>query len=63
MQQDATLQYHIAELRSRLVISVISFIIAFIICYYFCEEIYKLLLIPFINIIAENNGNYFQQKW
>ena len=46
---------HLSELRSRLLKSFIFFIISFIICYYFSEEIYKFLVKPYSDVVLENN--------
>ncbi len=43
----APLIEHIIELRSRLFKSVIAFIIAFLICFYFASDIFNLLVIPY----------------
>jgi sec-independent protein translocase protein TatC len=43
----APLIEHLVELRTRLIYSLIGFIFAFIVSYYFAEEIFNVLLLPF----------------
>lgn len=43
------LMEHLVELRRRLMISLVAFIIAFIACYYFAREIYAFLELPLAN--------------
>lgn len=43
----APLLDHLIELRQRLLYSVIAIAIAFVICFYFADEIFNVLLIPF----------------
>lgn len=50
-----TLQQHLIELRQRVIFSVIFFVAAFCVCYFFAEEIYKFLLQPFIEISNQQN--------
>jgi sec-independent protein translocase protein TatC len=50
-----TLQEHLRELRSRIIFSVIFFCVTFVTCYFFAEEIYKILLQPFIEISNQQN--------
>lgn len=50
------LQQHLIELRSRIIFSVIFFIVALIFCYFFSQEIYNFLLQPFIET-SQNNQN------
>lgn len=50
-----TLQQHLGELRNRVIFSVIFFLVAFVLCYFFAEEIYKFLLQPFIEISNQQN--------
>ena len=45
---------HIKELRSRIVISLLVFIIIFAICYYFSEYIYHFLLAPLAELEKDN---------
>lgn len=51
-----SLQEHLAELRHRIIFSVIFFAIAFCVCYFFSEKIYEFLLQPFADI-SQNNLN------
>ena len=45
-----TLQNHLGELRRRLFISAVFFIITFGACYFFASEIYNFLLQPLVDI-------------
>lgn len=45
---------HIKELRSRLMLSVLAFIIVFAVCYYFSEHIYHFLLAPLAELEEGN---------
>ena len=53
--QQSSFISHLTELRSRLIKSFIFFIISFVICYYFSEEIYKFLVKPYSDAELENN--------
>ena len=46
---------HLGELRNRLIKSFLFFIIAFIICYIYSEQIYSFLVQPYSTAIIENN--------
>ena len=48
---------HLTELRSRLIKSFVFFLISFVICYYFSEEIYSFLVKPYSDEIINNNLN------
>ncbi len=51
----APLMDHLIELRSRLLRSLIAFIVAFVVCFYFSHAIYNILVGPFVRVaIAEN---------
>jgi sec-independent protein translocase protein TatC len=45
----APLIEHLIELRSRLLKSVVAILIAFIVCFYFAQDIYNILVIPYEN--------------
>jgi len=45
---------HLTELRNRLIKSFVFLILAFIICYFFSEEIYKFLVKPYSDAIIES---------
>ncbi|WP_237216674.1 twin-arginine translocase subunit TatC [Falsiroseomonas oryziterrae] len=47
---------HLMELRTRLIKSIIAFIIAFAICYYFSRQIYGFLAAPLADILASQGG-------
>ena len=46
---------HLNELRTRLIRTFIFLFVAFIICYYFSENIYAFLVQPYTNAVIENN--------
>ena len=50
----APLIEHLAELRTRLIRSVIGFAIMFVICFYFADKIFDFLLIPYQWAVGEN---------
>ena len=45
---------HLTELRSRLIKSFIYLFIFFIICYYFSENLYNFLLVPYVDAVKES---------
>ena len=47
---------HLAELRSRLVKSVIYLFIFFVICYFFSENIYSFLVTPYADAVKDGNS-------
>lgn len=51
------LMEHLVELRRRVVLSAIAFIIGFFICYYVAEDIYAILVRPLAAIMAEVGGS------
>lgn len=50
----APLIEHLIELRSRLVKSMIVFVIMFVICFYFASTIFNILVIPYANAVGES---------
>lgn len=48
---------HLVELRNRLIYSVIILFVAFLISYFFAEQIYGFLVQPLANALAEQGGN------
>lgn len=48
---------HLIELRKRLMISGIAFVVAFIGCYHFSQEIYGFLERPLADVLATHGGN------
>ena len=48
---------HLIELRSRLLWSVLAFIAAFAVCYYFSQPIYSFLAQPLADILISQGGN------
>ena len=46
-QTKAPLIEHLIELRRRLIYCVVAFVVAFFFCYYFAQDIYNFLLIPY----------------
>jgi len=55
-KNNMTLQQHVSELRSRIIFSLIFFVITFCICYFFSEKIYEFLLQPFIENSLQNQN-------
>ncbi len=51
-----TLHEHFAELRRRVIFSLVFFVAAFGICYFFSEKIYDFLLQPFVEISKDNQN-------
>ena len=52
---ELTLLDHLTELRLRIIHSVIFFLIAFIVCYSFKNEIYNLITYPLTKVLNENH--------
>jgi sec-independent protein translocase protein TatC len=52
----APLLDHLIELRSRLIKSMIAFIVAFIGCFYFSRHIYNILIWPFVDVVGAANA-------
>lgn len=52
----ATLSEHLAELRVRLLYSIVAFLVIFCICYYFSQGIYGFLVEPLAKIYAGEQG-------
>ena len=50
----APLIEHLAELRTRLIRSVIGFAVMFVVCFYFADKIFDFLLIPYQWAVGEN---------
>ena len=48
---------HLAELRSRLIKSFVFLLLAFVVSYYFSEEIYSFLVKPYSDEVLNNNLN------
>ena len=48
---------HLAELRSRLVKSIVYLFIFFIVCYFFAENIYSFLLAPYAEAVKDDEVN------
>ena len=47
---------HLVELRNRLIWAILSFLIAFFICFYFAEPIYDFLVRPLAEIMKQVGG-------
>ncbi len=47
---------HLKELRQRVLWSVVAFILAFAVCYYFSQQIYAFLAQPLANILTQQSG-------
>lgn len=56
-QSQMTLAQHLSELRKRIIFCVIFFIISFASCYFLAEEIYQILLKPFLNNLHNSQNN------
>lgn len=54
--KSASLNEHMAELRTRLLWSVVTFLIAFAVCYYFAENIYAFLVEPLAGTYGDTEG-------
>ena len=52
----APLMDHIIELRSRLIMSMAAFLVAFGVCFYFSHEIYNILAQPFVNAVGADKA-------
>jgi sec-independent protein translocase protein TatC len=48
---------HLAELRRRLLVSMAAFLIAFLVCYYFSQQIYGFLAQPLATALASKPGS------
>lgn len=48
---------HLNELRVRIIHCTIFFIISFIVCYSFKDEIYNLITYPLLNVLRDNHSN------
>jgi len=48
----APLMEHLIELRSRLIKSILAFIVAFFFCFYFAHDIYNVLVGPFVSVVG-----------
>ena len=53
--QKGSIVSHLGELRNRLIRSFLFLLVAFIICYFFSEQIYAFLVQPYTDAITENN--------
>jgi sec-independent protein translocase protein TatC len=52
----APLMDHLIELRARLIRSLLAFLVAFIICFYFSRTIYNILTLPYVHIVGAENA-------
>lgn len=55
-EQKLTLNEHINELRKRVVYSLLAFVIAFVVCYFFSENIYGFLVAPLAKTYNSTEG-------
>jgi len=53
---EVSLASHLNELRNRIFVSLAVFVVAFIACYFFAEEIYAFLVRPLADIYGEEQG-------
>lgn len=56
-EEGATLWEHLAELKLRLIICVGVFLVAFVVCYYYAEPIYRFLLKPLETYYSADPGH------
>ncbi len=54
----APLMDHLIELRSRLIKALLGFGVAFIVCFYFADRIYNILVWPFIWVAGPENSKF-----
>jgi sec-independent protein translocase protein TatC len=47
---------HIAELRTRLIYALAGFLIAFIVCFYFADDVYAFLMVPLVKTYGAQGG-------
>lgn len=52
----APLIEHLTELRQRLIVSIAAITVAFAICFLFSEQIFNVLIIPFVEAVGKTNG-------
>jgi sec-independent protein translocase protein TatC len=56
INNEMTAQQHFLELKKRIIFSALFFILSFVLCYFFSQELYKFLLKPLIEI-SQNNSS------
>jgi sec-independent protein translocase protein TatC len=54
----APLLDHLIELRSRLIKSLIAFLVLFIVCFFFAKQIYNILVLPFAWVAGPGNAKF-----
>lgn len=54
----APLLEHLIELRSRLIKSLIAFFVLFIVCFFFAQQIYNILVLPFTWVAGPGNSKF-----
>ena len=52
----APLLDHLIELRSRLIKSLIAFLLAFVVCFYFAHQIYNVLTEPYVGVVGADKA-------
>ncbi len=57
-QNKMPLLEHLAELRSRLLYSLVAFLIAFFICFYFSEHLFNFLVAPLADMWKDEQGQH-----
>jgi sec-independent protein translocase protein TatC len=57
-EKSMTLLEHLTELRQRVIYAILAFVVAFILCYSFAEDIYGVLMQPLKDIMDETGGSH-----
>ena len=52
----APLLEHLIELRSRLIKSLIAFVVMFFACFFFSRDIYNILVYPYVSVVGAQNA-------
>jgi sec-independent protein translocase protein TatC len=54
----APLMEHLIELRSRLIKALLAFAVTFVVCFFFAEQIYNVLVWPFVWVAGPENSKF-----
>lgn len=52
----APLIEHLTELRNRLIVSIAAIAVAFVICFFFSEQIFNVLIVPFVEAVGKTDA-------